>query len=827
MMPTNDSYQKEIVLELEEGSEHKLQINTDIDIATDIMYPVFHAAEVAVAGIIRSSEQFSSAARSRNDLYGYANNIIAFSGQRGQGKTSAMLSFSGALSEYDRSKSQKLHLSQAEQFYVLDPIDPSMLQEDSALNVILSRLYQIARKTMKKLQTSENVYASTKIAPEQSSREMIVQFQRCLSGVRALSGPSETLDVDDFESLSTLVDGLRLKAELYKLVQSFLRLHGMDARSGYIVIQLDDTDLQLKNAYNVLDDICKYLTLPNVIILMATDMEQLQLLVEQHYLKELWISCRKGLVDTEMLQKMAIKYLDKLIPISQVIRLPSLSSSFESCKPVQIKVIREEKAVGKIEDIQKKFFAMIYEKTGIAYVGNDEELHSIMPTTLRGLRHFYRFLNETLEDCGKMPSVSELSSRRDGQDVLRCKEQYRAWIARREQNLMTFENYFLDDWCSGHLPQEQKHILRSISEAPQDQMIRYADMFLNSFDLPLSAAKGEQPYTYCSLFHRVNALTKDVGQFKDASFAAALKTILSIQLQRISLKDRMAFLDAWDGSAKFHPVFNMLKKHIGHLPFSDAVKTAPAKEAGGVKEVWIDPESSALNVSTLFMEGLVPGIKDIYYDEETDPDRDSYYIDKAEEYQNYAVTVCCNLELQEYIGSYIKDHLDALPRLGQQDFGGNVSEYYKELMTALTGRCRYLYQEETGESIFEDVHSTQFLLPRGMPAALKNLGLSEDITGYGEISDCIEKLDSLIDMIRALKRPEDFGQDMGDAVESVIESIIMIDEFDVESHVVKKSFEIIDVANKITYSDNTPRQAIAGLCTRLKNLRKLLAGLLG
>ncbi len=834
MTPTNDTYQTEIVLELEEGSEHKLQINTDISVTSDIMYPVFRAAEVAVAGIIRSSEQFLSreqlVSKSElgNDLYGYANNIIAFSGQRGQGKTSAMLSFSEALKNYNEAKPKKLHLSKAEQFYVLDPIDPSMLQEDSALNVILSRLYQMARTAMKNLQTSENGYAATKSALEQSSREMIAQFQRCLSGVRALSGASKTPDVDDFEGLSNLVDGLRLKNQLYELVRNFLHLNGMDARSGYIVIQLDDTDLQLKNAYNVLDDICKYMTLPNVIILMATDMEQLQILVEQHYMEELKCSFDSKLVDKALLQKMAIKYLDKLIPVSQVIRLPSLNAAFESSKRVQIKVIRNEKAVGEIDDVQKKFLAMIYDKTGIAYVGSDETLHSIVPTTLRGMRHFYRFLNETLADCGERPSAFELTIH-EGQERESYKERYRAWIARREQNLATFENYFLDDWCSGHLPQEYKNDLRSISEAPRDQMNRYMNLFLNRL-----TKRKDTDSTYCSLFRRISALTKDVGQLKDkrlavkdGNLAAALKTILSIHLQRISLKDRRMSLDTLSGEGPFYPLFTMLEKYIGRLPFDITEETSSAHGAGEKGS----PARSAQSISELFMAGLVPeeAITGNYYHEELHSKgeysvRVGYYIDRAEQYQDYAVTVCCNPELQKLIGSYVRRPLKDLPEEQQKGFGGTLSEYYSSLMTVLAERCPYLSPKGAGESAQRDMRSTQFTLP----LAMVDHDTTAPTVARNDIQNCIGKLDPLIGMIGGIKRPEKFGQDMAKAVGEMMEYVVTVCKHDTKNEtvkIVKKSHEAERAANELAVSSNKSRQLIAGLCTRLKNLRKMLAAL--
>ena len=85
------------------GQELNVYISESLEDPNNMMFPVFKQALQALAGIVRQAREFREF-----DMYGqrdgdfckqerlfrYSSNIIAFSGQRGGGKTSTMLSFS-------------------------------------------------------------------------------------------------------------------------------------------------------------------------------------------------------------------------------------------------------------------------------------------------------------------------------------------------------------------------------------------------------------------------------------------------------------------------------------------------------------------------------------------------------------------------------------------------------------------------------------------------------------------------------------------------------------------------------------------------------------
>ena len=145
-----------IKLKLTVGQEHELLPLQKIDEKNTLMYPAYQEAARALCGIIKSAKHFNSiysCPKRKPDLYSYANNTIAFCGSRGQGKTSAMLSFGNALKDKDMDGSAIQHeldpdgMIADSRFHVMDPIDPTMLKKGGHIaEIVLSYLYRQMRK---------------------------------------------------------------------------------------------------------------------------------------------------------------------------------------------------------------------------------------------------------------------------------------------------------------------------------------------------------------------------------------------------------------------------------------------------------------------------------------------------------------------------------------------------------------------------------------------------------------------------------------------------------------------------------------------------------
>lgn len=129
-------------LVIKRGEEFKISVKDKIE-KTDLFY-----------------DQYISAAKMLNDIVSYAdkdtlewehsefeNNIIAFCGERGEGKSSAMMSFSKAVYEHDNHPDVSIFegLDRIKNTYFAEPIviDPSMLDDvHNVLDIILATLYK-------------------------------------------------------------------------------------------------------------------------------------------------------------------------------------------------------------------------------------------------------------------------------------------------------------------------------------------------------------------------------------------------------------------------------------------------------------------------------------------------------------------------------------------------------------------------------------------------------------------------------------------------------------------------------------------------------------
>ena len=137
-------------IEITPGTEHGVKL-IRIEERENLFYDAFLQASEALAEILHSSETSgrNPASYGYPDFYGYPNNLITFCGDRGQGKTSAMLSFARALNEgspFDKFEGGRFDGIKNTRFVVMPAIDPTILEErQNILTVILSRLFLMVK----------------------------------------------------------------------------------------------------------------------------------------------------------------------------------------------------------------------------------------------------------------------------------------------------------------------------------------------------------------------------------------------------------------------------------------------------------------------------------------------------------------------------------------------------------------------------------------------------------------------------------------------------------------------------------------------------------
>lgn len=254
-------------------------------------------------------------------------NIIAFTGRRGTGKTSAMVSVANILQNADILKNNQI---KSAKFYSLaNHIDASMfVKGDNLLRSILSEMYS----DMKSHQQQNASFSE-----DARFRKLKSQFIEVLKAYNSVVQISSSHNNPENE-LEAQTDHLGIKNKMEELVQQYLsymleesnhadrRLYPDLVNRSYLVICIDDIDMAKGMQSEIINAIHLYLMIPNVIVLMTADFRNLQLALQ----KDFYNSLIFGRNDSEAPQnfaiaseKQALNYLQKIVPSDMRITMPS------------------------------------------------------------------------------------------------------------------------------------------------------------------------------------------------------------------------------------------------------------------------------------------------------------------------------------------------------------------------------------------------------------------------------------------------------------------------------------------------------------------------
>lgn len=353
-------------------------------------------------------------------------NIIAFLGNRGQGKTSTMRSFINALV----TKNNNLFDNRLDDydFLNLDIVDPSTFEDCSnVLDIILGQLLD----NVKEIDDRDN------------NIEILNKFNDLYNQIRIIKDKNilnESYEIydDAIQTLITISKVSNFKKNLKDLIDSCLDLISKhnNKKKMILVIPIDDIDIDLSNCYETVETIRKYLNLPNVIVIMAAKLEQLHEGIRIENLKKM-----SGMANIdsnsvyEDIYNMSTKYLLKLLPQNRRIHIPNIINDINSLQ-YNIKIF-----IDGVEPefllIRQYFSKLIYDRTGIVILDNNQIHNYIISGNLRDLVDLYSCLYEM-----------EIPSNGDTDIYLR--------------NLEKFKDYFLNNWCTNNLNFQAARMIRKL-----------------------------------------------------------------------------------------------------------------------------------------------------------------------------------------------------------------------------------------------------------------------------------------------------------------------------------------------------------------------------
>lgn len=366
------------------------------------------------------NEKTSKGIRGKNSSYTQIHNIIPFMGKRGTGKTSVMLSFaqflkefSGNMEKYEsfflqNEKNEAIRKSTKELwentgFYCLDLIDGSLLEQGEDLfKITLAQMYGSFLEQDQHGAIKDETY-------EYEVRDLQLHFDKIYRNICQLenSKGEESFEESPITSLKNLSSSLKLKTEFEQIVQKYIAMlcrgkqksYYAKKENRYLVVIIDDLDLNIDKGFDMLEKIHRYMMIPNVIVLTAVDYDQLLLLCQKNFYKMI-PKFDKLLIDSlETIEQLSQDFLDKILPSNVRIYMPALT------RREDIGTCIDEKSVS----LKKALFWEIYKKLGMRFDIEGIKRHFFEQDNMRSYVNFYLML-DNMDELSEKVSEEEKRS---------------------------------------------------------------------------------------------------------------------------------------------------------------------------------------------------------------------------------------------------------------------------------------------------------------------------------------------------------------------------------------------------------------------------------
>lgn len=357
---------------------------------------------------------------------------VAFSGERGDGKTSCMETVKHII-EYNSEEQEylrKLNLGNliGRKFHCLDTVDPSFFDRShNILELVVSRMYLNVVK--KKCDNPECQCTLLKKFEE---------VKRCIDNIHK----NEKDQWDEMQELDDIASGMELRSKMSDLAWHYLRYFD----SEFLVVSIDDIDLNMAEAYSMCEQIRKYFAIRNCIILISVRMSQLKDAVRQALMYGITNNCccsRDNKADDSTPQReydeMAEKYIEKLLPASCHIVLPHIYDQSD----IELVIEGVEMQRAEIKDV---IVRLIYLHTGYLFFNSRGGVSPIVPNNLRMLMHL----------VGMLVAMPDR--------FIREGEQFKCNSEIQKRNQATFKEYFYKEWTSQLAVVDRQNIKDLIEE---------------------------------------------------------------------------------------------------------------------------------------------------------------------------------------------------------------------------------------------------------------------------------------------------------------------------------------------------------------------------
>lgn len=350
----------------------------------------------------------------KKDLYFTLNNIIPLISGRGTGKTSTLVSTMNLLQDSqslkkftkmirskhsysEQGKKRSVNIDEYK-FLCINKIDADLLEKkESIFEVILAGMYNEFQKSYRQ---------RTGDFREYQMRELTNEFDNIFQHFRLLNmmKTEDQMKYSSIQSLHESAMSMNLKMDFEKLVEKYLDFMEscQERNKTFLVITIDDIDMNIDNGFAYLEQIHRYLMVPNVIVLLAFDISQLLKICEKHFAqicpdKKLFGTGTQGQNNVDFWEKYVLtltqNYIDKILPIENRVYLPGIRNENKKVYVTGYRDIDEGDVENSAQEIKWVALRKILRRTGIICDGLGKKKHYYEPDTLRQVVSFVDYLN--------------------------------------------------------------------------------------------------------------------------------------------------------------------------------------------------------------------------------------------------------------------------------------------------------------------------------------------------------------------------------------------------------------------------------------------------
>lgn len=236
------------------------------------------------------------------DGFRRSNNAISIFGERGVGKTSFLMSLCNHLKTAKEEAEENLKYGD---IYLLPTIDPTLIEEKGHIFLLIISLLDKAVKNYLKEGNNRDIDAD--------ERNWSINKALLAKGLPSLKVDGMTYhepqwNEDEYvmnRGLESVTAAFELETNFHKLVHLALDILGKKA----FVLMFDDIDVDFKRGWDLLETARKFLTTPQLILIISGNMK----LFSKNVRKQQWHNLGKELLINEKDEKGAHEYYNQLV----------------------------------------------------------------------------------------------------------------------------------------------------------------------------------------------------------------------------------------------------------------------------------------------------------------------------------------------------------------------------------------------------------------------------------------------------------------------------------------------------------------------------------